>query len=317
MGKLYRDLVRLHSKAKGAARAVLNILADYATDEGLAWPGRETLASDTGLSERTVTRALQSLCDQGRLTLEENANGGRGRVQHYKICFPELKKGDNVTPINEPERVTTGHIKGDNVSIKGDKSVENPSYARREPQLEPKGEPKGERAQAPTAPRILHSRNGGNRAGDAITFKSPHVDNSHFDLDTGYIPPGKGTTAVEVYYERFDVGQRDARLNAIKEDDLVRHCPDLERLRSVVTAYSRTPFNFGNLQLILDWYDKGIPEKHRVEQNGAKHGIYRNNGQANGGQADGGDTLELDPDIKRRMDEHRAKRKAEGSRFFQ
>lgn len=167
MGKLYRDLVRKHSTAKGSARALLNVLADYADDDGLAWPTRATLASDTGMSERNVTRCLQKLCDDGRLVAEENASGGRGRVPVYKIIFPELaeqqpvsnsqesQKGDNLSPKRETDchpldakRVTNAHVKGDKLSIKGDKCAPIPSYARSEPQ-EPQIEPERERAQAP------------------------------------------------------------------------------------------------------------------------------------------------------------------------
>lgn len=318
MGKLYRDLVRAHSKAKGSARAVLNILADYATDDGLAWPGRAQLASDTGMSERNVIRCLQKLCDEGRLSVEENAAGGRGRVPVYKILLPELTKGDNLSeqrvsdchPLPE-KRVTNAREKGDKLSEKGDKSVPNYSHARREPQ-EPKQEPQRERERA----RVLHSRNARGSAVDSIKFESPHVDNEHFDLDTGYIAAGEGQTAVEVYYERFDVAQRDARLSAIKEDDLVQHCKDLAKLREVVIAYSRTTYLPGNAGLILDWYRKGIPDKYRGDLNGASNGTHRNNGTAHSGQDNGGDTPKLDPELQRQMDEHRARRKAEGSQYY-
>jgi hypothetical protein len=71
VGALYRDLVRKHSKAKGSARALLNILADYANDDGLAWPGRAALANDAGMSERNVVRCIQKLCEDGRLIVEQ------------------------------------------------------------------------------------------------------------------------------------------------------------------------------------------------------------------------------------------------------
>ena len=78
---------------------------------------------------------------------------------------------------------------------------------------------------------------------------------------------------MEVYYERFSINQDAARLNAIKEDDLMRLCPDLGKLREVVVAYSRTAFQPGNLQLILDWYEHGVPDKHKTPSgNGAKGG---------------------------------------------
>lgn len=161
MGKLYRDLVRTHSKAKGSARALLNVLADYADDDGMAWPSRATLANDTGLSERTVTRCLQTLCGEGRLSIEENAVGGRGRVPVYKIQFPELEKGDKLSEQRTPdchpldaERVTNARKKGDKLSKKGDKFAANQSYARFEPQLTNTTEPeKGIAANAaPPAP---------------------------------------------------------------------------------------------------------------------------------------------------------------------
>lgn len=94
-----------------------------------------------------------------------------------------------------------------------------------------------------------------------VRFKSPHLDLRHFV--NGYIPPGAGVNAVEVYYERFSINQDAARLNAIKEDDLNRLCPDLAKLREVIVAYSRTTFQPGNVQLILDWYSGGIPDKHK------------------------------------------------------
>lgn len=242
MGKLYRDLVRAHSKAKGSSRALLNILADYADDDGLAWPGRAQLASDTGMSERNVVRCIQTLCADGRLSIEENAKGGRGRVPVYKILIPERQKGDNLSPFTDGKRVTNARIKGDKSVIKGDKSVANYSHARSEPQ-----EPHKEPGETP-ARKVVH-------------YKSPHLDPRHFV--NGYIPPGAGVNAVEVYYERFSINQDAARLNAIKEDDLSRLCPDLDKLRSVIVAYSRTTFQPGNVQLILDWYSGGIPEKHK------------------------------------------------------
>jgi hypothetical protein len=100
--------------------------------------------------------------------------------------------------------------------------------------------------------RISHAQ-----ATKEVEHKSPHVDARKFA--GGFIPPGAGTTAVEVYYERFDIRKDAARLNAIQEDDLVRNCPDLGVLRGVVTAYSQMPYKPGNLRLMLDWYRDGVP----------------------------------------------------------
>lgn len=75
-------------------------------------------------------------------------------------------------------------------------------------------------------------------AAKTLRHASPYLDGARFDED-GRIPPGAGRNAVEVYYERFPITQNAARLDNLQEDDLIRACPDLERLREVVIAYSR------------------------------------------------------------------------------
>lgn len=50
---------------------------------------------------------------------------------------------------------------------------------------------------------------------------------------------------------------------------------------------------------------------------GGKHGTHRQRNTANSRQDDGGDTPQLDPEIQRRVDEHRERRRVEGSRYYQ
>lgn len=88
---------------------------------------------------------------------------------------------------------------------------------------------------------------------------SPHYDGRKFKK--GFIPSGTGATAVEVYYEAFSIRDNDARLTEPNEEDLIRECPNLDQLRAVVTAYRRrSNYRKGNVQLILDWYQGGIPD---------------------------------------------------------
>jgi hypothetical protein len=75
----------------------------------------------------------------------------------------------------------------------------------------------------------------------------------------GYIPEGKGVTAVEVYYERFSIRNADDKLTAPLEQDLVNACPDLDKLRVIMAAYSQKGYRGKNVSLILDWYKNGIP----------------------------------------------------------
>lgn len=104
MGKKYRDWVRANSKQKRSPRAVLNVLADFARDEdGTAFPGYETLADATGLSERSVARAIKSLIEDGALERVE-CETGRGNRQGLKII---TVKDDSLSPFNDEERMTT------------------------------------------------------------------------------------------------------------------------------------------------------------------------------------------------------------------
>lgn len=246
MGAKFRDLIQRYSKARNSYRSVLNVLANYANDDGLAWPGRATIARETGLSERTVIRCIGRLLADGHIKAGENAKGGRGLVPVYQILVPE--------------RVTSTTEKGDSLTEKGDKcdnervtSATSSLYV--EPNIEPKEEPERDpRASDPPAPPAeLHSRNGvGSRK---LPFSSPYVNNQKFDPGTGYIRPGTGATPVEVYYERFEVCNDKERLTPPMEDDLVRNCSNLQRLREAITAYSRRKsYNPGNIDLILDWY---------------------------------------------------------------
>lgn len=111
----------------------------------------------------------------------------------------------------------------------------------------------------PTPANVIASAEPATRS---VTMKSRFLDARHF-VD-GYIPSNQGKNAVEVYYERFSINNDAARLNVIKEDDLARGCPDLDRLREVITAYSRTTFKPGNIQLILDWYANGVPDARQA-----------------------------------------------------
>lgn len=118
MGKKYRDWVRAHSTAKRSARAVLNVLADYAKDEdGTTFPGYTTIARDTGLSERTIMRCINSLIENGHLVRVECVTG-RGNKQGLKII---TEKGGNLSPIQEEN--AEGE-KGDNYAQKGDNGAE-------------------------------------------------------------------------------------------------------------------------------------------------------------------------------------------------
>lgn len=123
-------------------KLVLVTLAYHYNDEsGQCNPGIATLASETGMSERSVQRTIRRLESANYLRVT-NPNGGRGNRMAVELLFDSEKgdirdtkkgdkKGDNhdktvtlVTPFekgDKSKRVTNATQKGDTVSQKGDK----------------------------------------------------------------------------------------------------------------------------------------------------------------------------------------------------
>jgi hypothetical protein len=121
--------------------------------------------------------------------------------------------------------------------------------------------PRGLGGDMPAEPDTSTTTKGGSRR--VVQVDSPHLKGTQKLFVGGYVSPGAGTNAVLVYYERFAINLASERLSRPQEDDLVRACTDLPRLRDVVEAYSRTTFNRRNVGLILDWYRDGIPDHVR------------------------------------------------------
>lgn len=86
-----------HSRSRGAQRLVLLCIADHANDDGLeAFPSLARLARKTGMTERGVQKAIQSLVGLGELQV--TMGGGRGRSNRYRV----LMQTPNVVPPLEP-----------------------------------------------------------------------------------------------------------------------------------------------------------------------------------------------------------------------
>lgn len=62
-----------HSKQKGAALLLLLAIADFASDEGTAWPSVTTLAEKIRMDGRYVQRLLAKMVEDGELKIEVNA----------------------------------------------------------------------------------------------------------------------------------------------------------------------------------------------------------------------------------------------------
>lgn len=65
-----------NSQHSGGSLLILLAIADFADDNGYAYPGQDTLATKSRLSRRQVGRIIQSLIKSGEL----NVDAGRSHV---------------------------------------------------------------------------------------------------------------------------------------------------------------------------------------------------------------------------------------------
>lgn len=102
-------------------KLVLLKLADQANDEWECWPSRQTIASDCGISPRSVTRHTKALTDMGLLAILERQRDNESRTSNlYKLIPPGHGR---------PGPLVTGDI-----------TPETPA-SRPEPSVEPSSEP--------------------------------------------------------------------------------------------------------------------------------------------------------------------------------
>jgi hypothetical protein len=82
------NLVWQFAPYRGNTLLTLLALADWANDEGLAWPKVETLAAKSRQSVRSTQYAIEELC-RGEM-LATIANPGRGNAKQYAINMQKL-----------------------------------------------------------------------------------------------------------------------------------------------------------------------------------------------------------------------------------
>jgi hypothetical protein len=95
------------SKSKGTARLVLLILADYANEDGTAWPSTVTIAQKANTTKRNVLKTLSILEKEGEIT--RLGTGMRGVIKyHITVATGELQDTSEPQYTSEPEDTTTG-----------------------------------------------------------------------------------------------------------------------------------------------------------------------------------------------------------------
>lgn len=106
-----------HSAAEGTNRLCLLVLANYADEEGLAWPGVSRIAREMRVSERTAQRAIRSLAAGGHVeVVPQGAPDSRIRADRRPNAYRLRTRGDDSVT---PHGVTPDAPRGDNQRADG------------------------------------------------------------------------------------------------------------------------------------------------------------------------------------------------------
>lgn len=224
---------------------VLIALADFANEDGWAFPGQETLARMVGVSARSVRSAIRQLEALGLVVTTVRPGAGEGRHPNgYNLAIGATGSG---LPNGQPEvqRRATGSLRGGN---------RKPASA--EPSAEPSVEPEEteeRRAAARRHPRLRFSDIAAKLARDVVeavnvdAFEefAAYMATDHAPLDDGGLI-GLANKLTEMGGPLF---QQEAVDRAIERDatwplrDLVnlRGDPDLQRERREWLTRHRRP----------------------------------------------------------------------------
>lgn len=90
------------SSLPSRAKTVMFYLINRSNKELTCFPAIPTIAKDTGLSERTVQRALNELCVEGYVEKSSRYRENGGQSSNlYRIIGNEESKSDTETPVTE------------------------------------------------------------------------------------------------------------------------------------------------------------------------------------------------------------------------
>lgn len=269
---------------EGARLLTLLSLANHANVNDQAWPSIPTIAKETRVSDRQVQRSIQWLGGRGYIKIAEKGNG-RGKTTIYNV-LPKGDISDKMGDISDKmgdmvspiseELTPVDSLKGDISDVKGDIGDANYSHALREPIQQPTEEKK--------------ESNG---------------------ADAPALPKPKEHKANQAFRDLHKRWPSTAQMQIIMERD-----PPIDNWVRAIRAWAAAGFKPTNVEGMLDWAFDPSRIKERTYRNGASNGSHRSNGAAHSGQDNGGDSPGLDPELQRQMDEHRAKRKAEGSQYY-
>lgn len=133
------------SKHSGSALLTLLAIADYAGDDGRAWPSIDTLCKKTRLSERQTIRILKKLEGSGELGVDHRRNIGNiytvitdiMTVSNPITDIPDITSSDTTTPITDTMESVDPLVTSNKVTKLtnyGDKDPEIEAFLQRVPE---------------------------------------------------------------------------------------------------------------------------------------------------------------------------------------
>ncbi|BEB99686.1 helix-turn-helix domain-containing protein [Escherichia coli] len=99
---------------KGAKLMIMARLADYSNDDGVCYPGVETICRQLGLGESTVRTAISELEADGWLTRQSRRKGNRNTSNLYHLNADRLEQlarteRDKVAELKQQRRLSVLH----------------------------------------------------------------------------------------------------------------------------------------------------------------------------------------------------------------
>jgi len=163
-----------HSEAEHAARLVLIVLADRASDDGIAWPDQDEIAAKAKVSKSALRTALRWLEDHGEIETRQ-AQRGRKRINVHRIIVGAIIEHepnydrlpfDINNPFGRPPESGAGEATDDRQNLRG-RPPESGAFEQPCPSigLEPS---ENHQLDISAPPKILASENGKNDALDAL-----------------------------------------------------------------------------------------------------------------------------------------------------
>lgn len=239
-------------------KLILLSLADQADDSGYCWPSFQHTANRTGLTRRTVIRAIAELEQRGVLQRIPRSSGGRHNTNDYRIIVDALREmvtqdhhsSDTESPLvvtDDHYMVTDDHYHSDTRSLplvtddhQGSDRVSPESPMNH--QLNHQGNREGNPPRAPATPPVEFvpvpeetRRQKARRVPEpALTANAPPVVRLLVSL-TSYWP---GTDVIPALVERFG----DA--------------PDEVALTRAVELWRLSGHKITNWLGLADWYDE-------------------------------------------------------------